>query len=198
MPYSSLYKTIIARDTPTSKSRIRPRKVYKITGYEYADGDTKSFRGSNTVYVFVLGIFKGKLYALKITEIKPERFFKWLKTIMYQNLKEEDFHNLKWLENFIPKSDRAGTKLYNSFVKGKPIATKEPSTFRTYIIKNIKQISWIEFKLDVVEKFYGIRPSKDSQSKELRDQIEKAPLKSIPEPTSVNKPRILPPSNKTK
>ena len=66
MPYATLYKNIIARDTPTSKSRIRPRKVYKITGYEYADGDTKSFRGSNAVYVFALGIFKGKMYCLKI------------------------------------------------------------------------------------------------------------------------------------
>jgi predicted metal-dependent peptidase len=91
---------------------MRVRKLYKIISYEYADGDTKQFRGSNAVLIFVLGIFRKKVYCLKVTDIKPDKFFRWLKTIMFKNLKESDFDNLKWLENLTPKADKAGTKLY--------------------------------------------------------------------------------------
>jgi hypothetical protein len=174
MPYSTLYKNLIQSETATSKSRIRPRKVYKITGYEYADGHIESYRGSNSVLVFILGIFHKKVYCLKITEIKPEKFFKWLKSIMFKHLKEEDFHNLKYLENFIPKADKAGAKIYNTSVKGKSIMQKEPSAFRTYILPNIKQISWVEFKLEEIEKFYGIKTT-SKESKKVHEDIKKEP-----------------------
>jgi len=159
MPYATLYKNLIQSEINTSKSRMRVRRVYKIVGYEYADGETKQFRGSNTVYVFVLGIFRKKVYCLKITEIKPEKFFRWLKTIMFKNLKEEDFKNLKWLENLTPKADKAGTKLYGSSVKGKSIMKGNPAPFRTYILPNIKQVAWVEFKMEVIEKAYGVKAS---------------------------------------
>ena len=116
MPYATLYKPLIQSEITTSKSRMRVRKLYKIIGYEYADGEVKQFRGSNAVLIFVLGIFRKKIYCLKVTEIKPDKFFRWLKTIMFKNLKEEDFKNRKWLENLTPKADKAGTKLYGSAV----------------------------------------------------------------------------------
>jgi hypothetical protein len=101
---------------------------------------------------------------------------------MFQNLKEEDFHNLKWLENFIPKSDKAGNKLFNTSVKGKSILSKQPSAFRTYLLENVKQISWIELKLEAVEKAYGIIPSKKTLNE--HDDLEKAPIKDAPQPTT--------------
>ena len=157
MPYATLYKNLIQSEITTSKSKIRVRKLYKIIGYEYADGEVKQFRGSNAVLIFVLGIFRKKIYCLKVTEIKPDKFFRWLKTIMFKNLKEEDFKNRKWLENLTPKADKAGTKLYGSAVKGKSIMKQTPDPFRTYILPNIKQIAWVEFKMEAIEKIYGIK-----------------------------------------
>ena len=67
MPYATLYKNLIQSEITTSKSKIRVRKLYKIIGYEYADGEVKQFRGSNAVLIFVLGIFRKKVYCLLTT-----------------------------------------------------------------------------------------------------------------------------------
>jgi hypothetical protein len=177
MPYSQLYNKLIATETKTSVTRLRPRKLYRILSYQYTDGHTQNFRGAKGVLIFVLGKFHGKIYCLKITEIKPEKFFRWLKTIMFKNLKEEHFHNLKFLENMIPKSDRAGEKLYNSAVKGKQIVKGDPSPFRTYIQKNIKQILWVELKTAQLEKMYGIRHEIDNKHDNEEDKLVKKEVK---------------------
>jgi hypothetical protein len=161
---------------------MRVRKLYKIISYEYADGDTKQFRGSNAVLIFVLGIFRKKVYCLKVTDIKPDKFFRWLKTIMYKNLKESDFDNLKWLENLTPKADKAGTKLYGSSVKGKSIMKETPAPFRTYILPNIKQVAWCEFKMEAIEKMYGIKKA-DITEKEPPPK----PIADTPAPDSPDK-----------
>jgi hypothetical protein len=161
---------------------MRVRKLYKIISYEYADGDTKQFRGSNAVLIFTLGIFRKKVYCLKVTDIKPDKFFRWLKTIMYKNLKESDFDNLKWLENLTPKADKAGTKLYGSSVKGKSIMKETPAPFRTYILPNIKQVAWCEFKMEAIEKIYGIKKA-DITEKEPPPK----PIADTPAPDSPDK-----------
>ena len=179
MSYATLYKPLIQSEITTSKSRMRVRKLYKIISYEYADGEAKQFRGSNAVLVFVLGIFRKKVYCLKVTDIKPDKFFRWLKTIMFKNLKESDFDNLKWLENLTPKADKAGTKLYGSTVKGKSIMKQTPQPFRTYILPNIKQVAWCEFKMEAIEKIYGIKRAditeKEPPSKPIADTAAPAP-----------------------
>lgn len=182
MSYATLYKPLIQSEITTSKSRMRVRKLYKIISYEYADGDTKQFRGSNSVLIFTLGIFRKKVYCLKVTDIKPDKFFRWLKTIMYKNLKESDFDNLKWLENLTPKADKAGTKLYGSSVKGKAIMKETPAPFRTYILPNIKQVAWCEFKMEAIEKIYGIKKA-DITEKEPPPK----PIPDTPAPDSPDK-----------
>jgi hypothetical protein len=32
-----------------------------------------------------------------------------------------------------------------------------PDPFRTYILPNIKQVAWVEFKMEAIEKIYGIK-----------------------------------------
>jgi hypothetical protein len=182
MSYATLYKPLIQSEITTSKSRMRVRKLYKIISYEYADGDTKQFRGSNAVLIFTLGIFRKKVYCLKVTDIKPDKFFRWLKTIMYKNLKESDFDNLKWLENLTPKADKTGTKLYGSSVKGKSIMKETPAPFRTYILPNIKQVAWCEFKMEAIEKIYGIKKA-DITEKEPPPK----PIADTPAPDSPDK-----------
>lgn len=169
MSYYPLYQKLIEIDSATSITRVRPRKVYKITSYQYEDGHTEMYSGSKAVLIFVLGIYGGKLYAIKLSDIKPPVFFKWLKTAMLHNLKEEHFHDLKWLESLMMPGSKTGGTFFTTFVKGKPIYTKDPSSFRTYNIKGIKQISWVEFKLKELEKIYGVKHSdKKTEAKETK------------------------------
>jgi hypothetical protein len=181
MSYATLYKPLIQSEITTSKSRMRVRKLYKIISYEYADGENKQFRGSNAVLIYTLGIFRKKVYCLKVTDIKPDKFFRWLKTIMYKNLKESDFDNLKWLENLTPKADKAGTKLYGSSVKGKSIMKETPAPFRTYILPNIKQVAWCEFKMEVIEKMYGIKKADITEKEPPQKPIADTPAPESPD-----------------
>ena len=41
-----------------------------------------------------------------------------------------------------------------------------PQPFRTYILPNIKQVAWCEFKMEAIEKIYGIKKSEITE-KEL-------------------------------
>jgi len=156
MPFTSQYKPFIESEKSVSKTLILPRNVYRITSYKYSDGEQKSLSGDKASLVFVTGIFDKKIYCVKISEVKPDMFFKWLKTIMLKNLKEEDFSNLKLLENLTIKTDKAGKRLYST-LKGKSIINQNIPSFRTYILPNIKQISLVEFKMEAIEKVYGIK-----------------------------------------
>ena len=165
MPYSLQYKKYIDKEIKTSKAKLKPRKIYRITSYKYSDGQQKVMTGVNTTLVFATGIYQKKLYCIKVTEIRPDNFFKWLKTVMLKNLKEDDFVDDKLLSNYLIFGEKTGTKLFNTFVKGKTIYKKEPSSFRTYNIDGIKQISEVVLKTDKLASIYGIKHHKDDDTK---------------------------------
>jgi hypothetical protein len=69
MPFSLEYKPLIESESSVSKTMIRPRNIYRIKSYKYADGKTKSLAGVETSIVFVIGISPEKVVScLKITE----------------------------------------------------------------------------------------------------------------------------------
>ena len=177
MPYSLQYKKLIESETKTSKSRIRPRRIYKIVSYDYADGTAKTFSGANTAYIFVTGVFDKKIYGLKLSEIKPEKFFVWLKTLFQKHLTNEDFNNEKVLSDLLVTADKAGTKLYGGFLKGKQIFEKNPSPFRTYNLDGIKQITEINLKKEVLTSAYGLKPVQTVASKKEEDSTKPQPSK---------------------
>lgn len=169
MPYSLQYKKFIDKEVKTSKSKLKPRKLYRITSYTYADGQQKVMSGANTTLIFSTGIYNKKLYCIKITEIRPDNFFRWLKTVMLKNLKEDDFVDDKLLSNYLIYGEKTGTKIFNTFIKGKTIYKKEPSSFRTYNIEGIKQISEVVLKTDKLASIYGIKHHKDANEKKEED-----------------------------
>ena len=69
MPFSLQYRPFIEKEDSISKILIRPKNVYKIVYYEYADGTAKTLSGPKTAYVFVIGIYDKKLVCLKISEM---------------------------------------------------------------------------------------------------------------------------------
>jgi hypothetical protein len=82
MPFANLYKSYIEEEVGVGKTAIKPRNVYIIESYVYADGKQKSFSGNNTAYVFVIGISPEKVIScIKLSEIKPDKFFKWLQQL---------------------------------------------------------------------------------------------------------------------
>ena len=155
MPFSLQYKPFIEKDDdPISKTLVRPKNIYKIVYYQYADGTSKSLSGPKTTYVFVIGIYDKKLVCLKVSEIKPDKFFKWLNKLYIKGLTEEKWAKAEKLEDLIIEADVKGSKIFNSFVKPDSVIYGDnPNIYRTYNLTGIKQIEEVKFKKDVLKSY---------------------------------------------
>lgn len=154
MSFTIQYKPLIESEKRVSKSNITPRNVYRISSYEFADGEQKSLTGANSSLIFLVGIFERKLISIKLNEIKPDMFFRWLKTIQLKALNEEKFNQYKSLYELIILDNKTGNKIFDNYIKGKPIYTKKPSPYRTYNLDGIKYIQEVNFKKDILKSFY--------------------------------------------
>jgi hypothetical protein len=149
--YSAEYKKYIESEVRTSKSMLEPGNLYRISSYEYADGESRSLAGINSSIIFIFGIYEKKLNCLKLNEVKTEKFKIWLQSILKEGLKSEDIDSMKSLDELIVQSDRAGNKLFESKIKGKPIYMNDPRPYRTYTIDGLKFIQEIKLKKDFIK-----------------------------------------------
>ena len=151
MQFSLQYKPLIESESSLSKTMIRPRNIYKINSYKYKDGVTKSLAGFETSIVFVIGISPEKVVScLKITLIKPDLFFKWLKKLVRAGLSEEEMQNAESLEDLIIVDNKDGKKIFNQFVKPSRLYSQNPPAYRTYLLKNIKNIEEVRIKKEIL------------------------------------------------
>jgi len=155
MPFALQYKPLIESETRVSKTLVLPRNVYRINSYKYSDGKQKTLSGTTTTLVFVIGKTPDKkLSCIKISEIKPEKFFKWLQKLYIKGLTEEKWIKAEKLEELLIESDIKGSKIFNSFVKPDTIIYGDnPNIYRTYNLTGIKQIEEIKFKKDVLKSY---------------------------------------------
>ena len=155
MPFSLQYRPFIEKEDSISKILIRPKNVYKIVYYEYADGTAKTLSVPKTAYVFVIGIYDKKLVCLKICEMRPDKFFLWLKTIFQKSLTDERIDESKRLDEITIRSDRNGSTLSNRYVSGTSILTQGKNPYRTYNIDGIRQISEVIIKKDTLKEYFN-------------------------------------------
>jgi hypothetical protein len=149
--YSTEYKKYIESEIRASKSMLEPGNLYRISSYEYSDGESRSLAGVNSSIIFVFGIYEKKLNCLKLNEVKTEKFKTWLQTILKEGLKPEDVDSMKTLDEIIITTDRAGNRLFESKIKGKPIYTNDPRPYRTYTLDGLKYIQEIKLKKDFIK-----------------------------------------------
>jgi hypothetical protein len=154
MPFALQYKLLIESESSISKTMIQPRNIYKINSYKYKDGKTKSLAGVETSLVFIIGISPDKIVScLKISLIKPDIFFKWLKTLIRAGLNEEELQKAESLDDIILLDNKNGEKIFNQFVKRSRLYHQTPSTYRTYLLKNIKNIEEVKIKKEILLTF---------------------------------------------
>jgi hypothetical protein len=151
MPFSKEYVPLIELEEGVSKTLIRPRNIYKINSYTYKDGKTKTLAGVETSYIFVIGVTPTKVIsALKISLIKPKEFFKWLKKLYKPSLTESLITDSERLEDILILDNKDGRKIFNQFVAQSRIYNQNIPTYRTYIIKNIKNVELVKFKKEIL------------------------------------------------
>jgi hypothetical protein len=155
MPFNLQYKPFIEKEDPISKILVRPKNIYKIVYYQYADGTAKTLSGPKTAYVFVIGIYDKKLICLKISEMRPDKFFLWLKTLFQKSLTNERIDESKRLDEITIRSDRNGNAIFSRYVKGKAIVTQGKNPYRTYNMDGIQQISEITISKDTLKEYFN-------------------------------------------
>jgi hypothetical protein len=159
MGFSNLYNKIVKSEFAVQKNRLAPRKVYRIVSYQYVDGELKTFSGTKSAFVFLIGITPDKtLHCLKISEVQPTKFFNWLRLNLKKNLKNEDLIqkiDQSSLDEIIVPDTRVGTRYFQN-IKTNTIYSQQPGTYRTYISKNIKAINEVVFDSDQVLKLMRI------------------------------------------
>ena len=166
MPFANLYKAYIEEEIGIGKTAIKPRNVYVIESYVYADGKQKSFSGNNTAYVFVIGISPEKILScIKLSEIKPDKFFKWLQPLFNPGITEEAWGKSKTLDELLKKGGKDGSGLFNQFVKTSPIYNLNPTPYRTYSLSGIKQASEVKFRKDFLKSIHPILSRKKETPK---------------------------------
>lgn len=149
--YGPQYKKFIEKEERASKSSLEPRNLYRVSSYDYADGESRSLAGINSSLIFVFGIHEKKLNCLKLNDVKPEKFEKWLATILKPSLTEKDIDDMKMLEDILIESDRNGSRLFESKIKSNPIYNNEPRPYRTYNIVGLKFIQEVKLKKEFLK-----------------------------------------------
>ena len=180
MANANLYRKYIKKQVPAVKTNLKTRNIYKIESYEYVDGTKKIFRGPDASLVFLVGISPDKkLSVIKFSEVIPDRFFRWLKTMFKSSV------TCKQIKKAIG-NDEFETLLLSDTMKGGATFSKlksdtlyktDPSAFRTYTLKGIKSISYLYLdETYIIEKLLKLRCFDDADLNEdgivTKEEIE--------------------------
>lgn len=169
MPYAQQYNKFFIQETNVAKNQLVPRNIYKIVSYEYADGTLKTLTGTKTSIVFLLGITPDKkLLCIKITQVRPDKFFSWLKKNFKRTVKATDIDNAlveSKLDTLLVRDNRVGTKTFSA-VKNDALYKMAPGSYRTYLLSGVKRISIMKLDGEYLKKLLNKKEEKDETKPE--------------------------------
>ena len=90
--FAAQYDKFISSEVRVSKTGILPLDVFRINTYRYANEEnTSSLRTREDATLFlVTGWYGKKVHGIKISYVKPRRFFEWTKTFILAQRKVKD------------------------------------------------------------------------------------------------------------
>jgi hypothetical protein len=65
-------------------------------------------------------------------------------------LSQEEMQNTESLEDLIILDNKDGKKIFNQFVKPSRLYIQNPPAYRTYLLKNIKNIEEVRIKKEIL------------------------------------------------
>ena len=180
MANANLYKKYIKKQVPAVKTSLKTRNIYKIESYEYVNGTKKNFRGPDASLVFLVGISPDKkLSVIKFSEVVPDRFFRWLKTMFKSSVTCKQIKQAIGAGEFekLMLSDTMKGGATFSKLKTDTLYKTDPSAFRTYTLKGIKSISYLYLdETYIIEKLLKLKCFDDADLNEdgivTKEEIE--------------------------
>lgn len=148
MPFANQYVPFLKYEFEAVKNRLKTRNFYKIVSYEYADGHKKTFSGPKATLIFLIGITPDKkLKCIKISEVRPAKFFAWFKKIIKPSITCEQikkFYDSQKFEKIIVEDTKMGSGIFSK-LKTDSVYNQNPESYRTYSLEGIKTIKTIYF-----------------------------------------------------
>lgn len=148
--YVSLFE--FGQRTQRGFVKMNPKNFYRISRYEYSDGETKSLSGKEASLVFVIGAFDDKISCIKLNEVLPDLFMNWIPTLIKSNVKVDDVDIMEQFSDLVSPSDRGGTALFESKIKTSRIYRQGVNSYRTYNLDGLKYIQKINLKKEIIKK----------------------------------------------
>jgi hypothetical protein len=185
MNYGPRYSSFIRDTKRIPRNLIRTNNIYRLISYEYANGETESRSGQRATLIFVFGIYKREVHALKLNTINPDILFRWLKRASSRKVTERMLLESD-LPSLIQQSEETGKAFFTSRIKGNSIYKIEPRAYRTYKFFNIKDIEEVYFKADKLESIFG-SPNREDEE-EVQDENKQKVKDTITEISQKGKP----------
>jgi hypothetical protein len=155
MNFNIQYKQFIENEVRVSKALVEPMNIYRISSYVKSDGKIESKSGTNSDLIFLIGTHPTpqsdkKLNCLKISEIHPDKFIKWLGRLVDKRTKIDE---VLQLSDMLIKSDNTGKLIFERYIKPSPIVYNlKESIYRTYNLNGIRYIQQVQLNRKIIEK----------------------------------------------
>ena len=166
MAFTRQYKELMVPEKRISRNNIVPRNIYRISTYTGSKPVTKT--GDDSRWVFVIGKVDNKIHCIRLNDIKPLEFTKWLNKVRE---KRTPIGRDQQLSLLLKKFSREGRDLFESYIKGdSKVYRPGKSTYRIYSLDKIQNIWEIRFEEGVLRQIFGeINDPKTTQ--EMRAEI---------------------------
>ena len=157
MNYSLRYKGMMEKGERVAKSQIAPYGIYKISTYKYTEGSRTNLRGDDETLIFVTGVYRKKISALKLSNIEPTKFLNWFRKLSRgddNELLESDRKKIRLYELAIP-FDEGGNRVYDSYIKNNKQLSAKGASYRTYSAGGVQYATEYFLKTNVLKQYYG-------------------------------------------
>ena len=153
----------------TTRSQIKNGAFYRLYGYDYVDGKSKSYGASQTPLLLVLGFNRGDklMHCIKLNSIPLRVFTQLMQKIqdplyvvsLLQDIQDSNTlisEKNEYDKNAKPiKIDATGRAFYQKQVKNN-VLLKTYDCYRTYKVPGLKRLGEIYFNVEKLGKKIGL------------------------------------------
>ena len=151
MAYTRQYTQFLKPEVRVSRGEIKPRNIYRISTYKGGDPATKT--GDKARYVFVIGKVDDKIHCIKLNDIKPLEFTKFINKLRDKRI---PIKSDQALEELLKRFSKDGKQLFETYVKNNShVYSSKLGNYRTYLLENIVNVWEIRFEEGKLRQFFG-------------------------------------------
>lgn len=162
MSHLASYKKYIAIENRIPRRDIKPNNIYRISTYKTRKDNVKRISdGDSSSLVYAIGIHDGQLNCLKLNEIPPSVFLKWLRKLVVPTVKMGDIEKLS---DALIKTEKDGKKLFESYIKpDKSIYNNKYGAYRSYNMEGLRYIQEVYLTPNTLNKELKVKAEIDNE-----------------------------------